>query len=228
MNTMNVLYSKAGVATQILLKSVLVDAGDGTLRDLLAVDYNFEDLDIILITHGHYDHMGGLHSLLGYARMIGRKNPLTIVHPGACEVDTLVKGFRTCYPDTIPFSINVVTAEDRRIYQFNTVKIQPFFVSHAGSTAQGILSPIPATGYRIVFPDKTVAVTGDSCFCHPLEELVHGVDMAFIEATWTEERKQRLTKKYGDIEEDMLKVHLSEEQAHTLGNLAKKYVLIHT
>jgi ribonuclease BN (tRNA processing enzyme) len=223
----NVLFSKAGVATQIVLDNILVDVGDGTLRDLLAAKYDFEDLDIILITHGHYDHMGGLQSLLGYLRMMGRTSLLTIVHPGACEVDVLIAGFYKCYKDTIPYQIKVVHAEDRKMYKFDSAEIQPFFVQHAGSTAQGVLSPIPAAGYRIYQDDKIYAVTGDSGMCEPLKVLVSGADTAFIEATWTKERKERLTKKYGDIEEDMLTVHLSEEQAHELGRLAKNYVIIH-
>ena len=40
-----VMYSKAGVATQILISTlecdILVDAGDGTSRDLLELDYDF-------------------------------------------------------------------------------------------------------------------------------------------------------------------------------------------
>lgn len=59
-----VLYSKAGVATQILISTlecdILVDVGDGTLRDLLEPDYDFEQLKAVAITHGHFDHVGGL------------------------------------------------------------------------------------------------------------------------------------------------------------------------
>jgi ribonuclease Z len=224
----HVLYSKAGVATQIILDTILVDVGDGTLRDLLAADYDFETLDALVITHGHYDHMGGLHSLLGYLRMKGRKSPLKVLHPGACEVDTVIKGFEECYKGTIPFKIETIKVEDRKIYQVKNVRIQPFFVNHAGSTAQGIMPSIPATGYRIFSKGKTIAVTGDSCMCDPLKELVSGVDIAYIEATWTKERKEMLTRKYGDIEQEILSVHLSEEQAAELGKLAVKYVIIHT
>jgi len=53
-----VLYSMAGVATQILISTlecdVLVDVGDGILRDLLRLDYDFKRLEAIIITHGHF------------------------------------------------------------------------------------------------------------------------------------------------------------------------------
>ncbi len=71
-----VLYSKAGVATQILVSTVegdlLVDAGDGALRDLLDLNYDFEKLKAIAITHGHFDHVGGLWTLFGFLRMMRR------------------------------------------------------------------------------------------------------------------------------------------------------------
>jgi 7,8-dihydropterin-6-yl-methyl-4-(beta-D-ribofuranosyl)aminobenzene 5'-phosphate synthase len=80
-----VLHSKAAVATQILVKragsSLLVDAGDGTLRDLLDRGIQPEGLTAVLLTHGHYDHVGGLHSLLGYLKM--KKRSLSSRLPSA-------------------------------------------------------------------------------------------------------------------------------------------------
>ncbi|MFW9869975.1 MAG: ribonuclease Z, partial [Candidatus Thorarchaeota archaeon] len=65
-------FSAAGVATTIVLtskftgKMMLFDVGDGILRDLLMsgnTDFVHE-IDPIAISHGHFDHVGGLHSLL--------------------------------------------------------------------------------------------------------------------------------------------------------------------
>ncbi|MFW9806364.1 MAG: hypothetical protein ACFFFK_06505, partial [Candidatus Thorarchaeota archaeon] len=85
-------YSAAGVATTIVLtskftgKMMLLDVGDGALRDLLSAGHTdfVNDLDPIAISHGHFDHVGGLHSLMGFMRMLGRTNPLSILIPNGC------------------------------------------------------------------------------------------------------------------------------------------------
>ncbi|MBX5320993.1 MAG: MBL fold metallo-hydrolase [Candidatus Bathyarchaeota archaeon] len=93
---------RLGVATQILVSTtegdLLVDAGDGALRDLLNLNYDFERLKAIAITHGHFDHVGGLWTLFGFIRMIGRTNNLFLITPHACsEVKSIIKGFTTVY-----------------------------------------------------------------------------------------------------------------------------------
>ena len=71
----NVLHSDAGVGTQILItndqNSVLVDVGDGTLRDLVERRFKFETLKAILLTHEHFDHISGLYSLVNFLTLLG-------------------------------------------------------------------------------------------------------------------------------------------------------------
>ena len=72
--SVNVPFSAAGVGTTIVLtskftgKMMLLDVGDGVLRDLLlSGNTDFVNaIDPIAISHGHFDHVGGLHSLLGF------------------------------------------------------------------------------------------------------------------------------------------------------------------
>ena len=77
-----ITYSVAGVSTTVVItsrftgKMMLLDVGDGALRDLLArgsIDF-VNDIDVIAITHGHFDHMGGLYPLLGFMRTLGRSH----------------------------------------------------------------------------------------------------------------------------------------------------------
>ena len=103
-----VLVSYAGIATQILLTTgkhhLLLDCGDGTIRDVLGLDSR--NLAGIAITHGHYDHLGGVWSLLGCLRTIGRKGTISIVSPPGCvELDTILEGFDHHYRASCPYTI---------------------------------------------------------------------------------------------------------------------------
>lgn len=220
----DILFSRAGVAQHILIGSphgtLLIDTGDGCLRDLLAATLPLETLSGLLYTHGHFDHVGGLHSLLGFFRMIGRREPLPVCAPEGCtEVFAIAHNFRRCYPDSIPFSIQLRELHPHKPFELAGLRIEPFPMVHAGSTDAGILDPIPAFGYRLSLNDETVAVTGDTGICDEARALVTDADLAIIEATFADTDESDM--------EIFEKVHLSEPLAHELGALAKNYMLVH-
>lgn len=220
-----VLHTRAGVAQQVLVRtensSVLVDVGDGSLRDLLASDVKPARINGVLITHGHYDHMGGLYSLLGFMRMIGRRDTLTIAGPEGCtELWSTVDNFCECYSDSIPYKIHRRELADRNEFTVADIKIEAYSVRHCGSIAGGqVLARIPAMGYRLSSDGETVAITGDTGYCPTLEELVTDVDMAVIEATWPPGSNVS--------DEQLQNVHLSEELATKVGKLARNHLLVH-
>ena len=217
----HILYSQAGIATQILISvdgdSVLVDAGDGCLRDLLEFRFDFNRLKGILITHGHYDHMGGLHTLLGYLRMSGRKEKIVICFPEGCaETKGMVEMFTRYYPDN-RFEIQVKEMGDRDTCRIGEIKVKTYFVVHHGSVKDKILGSIPATGYKVSFKKESIALSGDTGLCDPLMELVKGADLAILDSTF----------KWKVADEVISKVHLYEEKAREVGKLAKEFILIH-
>jgi ribonuclease Z len=220
-----VLYSRAGVAQHIWIENrngaVLIDAGDGLIRDLISNDLDPGQIQGVVFTHGHFDHVGGLYSLLGFLRMIGRKKPLPIVAPGGCtEVFTLVDNFERCYPDTTPFEIQRKEVRSQQVIRIADMTIKAYAVVHCGSIeGSEILDRIPAMGYRISHEEETIAVSGDTGFCPSLKRLAKGADLAIIEAGY---------KKSKGVDREVLKnVHLSEELAQEIGRLAKNFVLGH-
>lgn len=221
----NILFSRAGMTQHIWVENengaILFDVGDGILRDIKANKVDLDRLRGIFITHGHFDHVGGIHSLLGFMRMIGRKEKLPIFAPEGCiELSSIVENFIKCYPDTIPFEIYTRGIRPKQVFEIAGMNIEDFPVVHCGSVKEGgILNRLPAVGYRISYEGETIAISGDTGLCASLEKLISGADLAIIEATY--ESSDEASEEY------LKKVHLSEDIAREIGGLAKDFILVH-
>ncbi|MCG3225888.1 MAG: MBL fold metallo-hydrolase [Candidatus Heimdallarchaeota archaeon] len=214
-----VLCSYAGLATQILVNEIesdnnlLIDVGDGILRDFLNLPRKyFENIQAVLITHGHFDHVGGLFSLLSFFRMINRTEKLTLVCPkNVVELQGIIKTFRDSYKDSIPFPLDIVEIDSE--IKLDSVKITPFAVQHRGSIiGGGELPDIPTLGFVLTKEGEKVLYTSDTGFFKNLKIYINDVDFALIEGT---------NKDKGST------YHMSIPEAEELGKLAKNYLIIH-
>jgi ribonuclease Z len=223
----NIPFSVAGVGTTILLTSkftgriMMLDVGDGVLRDLLAsgiTDF-VNDIDPVAISHGHFDHVGGLYSLLGFMRMMGRTNPLNVLIPAGCnEAINIIKGFRDIYSTTLPYKLWYHEMSQGSGFDTDFFKINSFEVEHflpEFDEGAGVLEP--ALGFRVQIGETVVGYTGDTRLCSGAESVVRDADLSIIEAT----------KKVTPSPDSGHRIHLSIEEAKELGKLAKDYVLIH-
>jgi len=219
----NILYSRAGIASQILLTLekdyYLVDVGDGTLRDLVSLKIDFQKIDGIFITHGHYDHMSGLYALLGHFRVIERKDLIDIYYPKNCkETWEVIQAFERSYNDC-SFQIKIHEVKSGDEINLRELKVKIYQMRHwAAVGVNRILHPDVAVGYQFIHPDKTIAISGDTGMCPGLIELVQGVDEAYIDSTLTEKEA---------TDTILNNLHLTRKKAEEIGKLAKKYFPIH-
>ena len=229
------LFSIAGLATQIVFldKSeeppfgLLLDVGDGTCRDILNNKLDFNWFNHIVISHGHYDHMGGLYSFLGLKRMLGSSEEITIIYPEQThEVQNAIRMFKDNYHDTIPFTIKEITVNTKKtstLFLSPTLVLRSFPTLHRGSTlAPGVLPVIPSCGYQVhsLKHDFTIAFSGDTAPTPNLYDLFNNnVDIGFIETTHPDDSW---------VKDKINRFHLTKNEALEYSKNCKKAVFIHT
>lgn len=217
--SVDILSFQGVVSSSILISTpgedFLIDVGDGTLKLLKERQYRFERLHGIFLTHGHYDHMGGLWSFIGYLRFIKRKAEMKIYFPaGAMEIMEFVRVYHHLYSKTSPFDLVSKELKEGQTINLETLQMRPFAARHAG-TISGKSEIMPCFGYVLICGDIKVVISGDTGPSRKLMEEVRGADYAIIEATFSDE------------EEVIPDTHLSISQASRIGRLAKEFCLVH-
>jgi ribonuclease Z len=209
----SVLHSDAAVGTQILItkgqNSILVDVGDGSLRDLVDRRFRFETLKGVLLTHEHFDHISGLYSLINFLTLLGRKERLLITTPRpSVRIRTLLERPLMYYSPEFLIPILELSGEDEtRIESF---RVKAFEVSHAETNS---------LGYSILDDDgRKVVISGDTRICPSLEREVAGADIAVLDSTYSDE-DQDVAHEYG---------HMTRSEARVLGRKSKHVIRVHS
>ena len=131
----------------------LVDCGEGTQRQILKSGVGFKNMDKILITHGHLDHilgLGGLVSTLSRWEAIekidlyGAKSALERIEDLIYQI--VLRGAKT------PMEINFHEIEQGLILDTNDFTITAFPVFHRGTQSFGY--KFEEKGRRPFLPEK--------------------------------------------------------------------------
>jgi len=223
-----VLYSWGGTSVVILLSAgdtqFLLDVGDGALRDLKTAGMEkgldafslSEALGAVLVSHEHFDHIGGLYSLLSSLHKFGRRRPLPILVPEPSRVTRdfveVLKAQRADWGEEIGFTVEILELNDGDETDLGPLTVRAFAVQHCSDTSSNS-SGLRALGYSICCGSTRIVYSGDSGLCPALEREARGADLAILEASYRSPRKTDH--------------HMSRQQAEQVRRLAKEYMFVH-
>jgi ribonuclease Z len=153
---------------------VLMDCGDGAIRNVLRFDIDLRRVSSILISHYHSDHLSGLTQIIETMGMKRRTEDLTIFGP------TGLKEYFAVIQKTTNVAFN-------RLFQIKLTELSPkqeFFTQSQKVMCFEMDHTIPCLGYRLESRGKVIAFTGDTQACPSVEELGIGSDIFIHEATF--------------------------------------------
>ena len=108
--------------------NILIDCGEATQVAIKKKGWSFKSIDLILFTHFHGDHIGGLPGLLLTMGNSDRTEPVNMVGPRGLR--KVVDSLRIIAPE-LPFYINYIELEeDFQELWFEDYRIEAFKLKH--------------------------------------------------------------------------------------------------
>lgn len=156
----------------------LIDCGATSLPALKRLDIARDDIDLILITHFHGDHFGGLPFLLLDAQFTRRGRPLVIAGPQGIETrlaQLMEALFEHSSKTKQRFELSVVALEPEETRRFGAVDVTPFSVVHGESGG-------PFLAYRVEAEGRVIAYSADTEWTQTLIPLGRDADLFIAEA----------------------------------------------
>jgi ribonuclease Z len=173
----------------------IVDAGEGSAKNVLLMKLPIGKLEAVLLTHFHSDHIADLGEM-ELQRWAGGSNQAPVPVIGPTGVAQVVQGFNLAFqlddgyrvahhgPETMPpggaggaaqpFELSAAPDAAMVVYDRDGVRITAFKVDHRPVT--------PAVGYRFDYKGRSIVISGDTVYSESLLEQARGVDVLFHEA----------------------------------------------
>jgi len=200
----------------------LIDCGATSLPALKRCGIDRNAIDLVLVTHSHGDHFGGLPFLMLDAQFTRRTRPLIIAGPEGIErrLEQVMEAlFENSSKRERRFDLRIAALKPELAASFGAVNVKSFPVVHGESGG-------PFLGYRIEAEGRVIAFTGDTEWTEALIPLGRDVDL-FIAEAYTYDRAIRNHLSLKTLEDHLAEIrpkrmiltHMGEDMLGRLGSL---------
>ena len=231
-------------------QTILIDAGDGTAEQLARARVPLEQVQTLIITHHHFDHIGGLFAILGMRVQTLAPGILTIYGPFGTKrvVDGLVAAMQPLAAASAGMlghaggrpadTVRVIEVTDGSKFVIGKIAVTVAVNTHYSfPPGSADAAKYQSLAYRFDMPDRSIAFTGDTGASANVERLAHNVDLLVSEIIDPEQAIALFKKGRPDapffvfpiIEQHMRHEHLPPEEVGLLAEHAgaKAVVLTH-
>lgn len=173
-------YSQACYVIEGDGKKILMEAGPGLLASLKRAGFSPADLDLVLVSHLHGDHFGGLPFLiLEYMWESKLKEALTIAGPRRLEQRTWTV-FENMFPtfpeEKVARKLKFEILEPTHNKNFDGVEVSTIRTPHT--------KPDVSLAFRVTLGGKTLVFSGDTGWTEDLVPFCKGADLFICECTY--------------------------------------------
>jgi ribonuclease BN (tRNA processing enzyme) len=161
---------------------ILVDSGPGTLRRMLEAGFTYHDIDLLLYTHTHPDHVADLVPFLFASKYSDLPRKRDLLCAGGPGFRRYFKKIKKVYGSWI----------DSEFYQFTIKEFlrRPLIFQDLKISAKPMAHLPESVGYHIEFKGgRSLAISGDTDYCRNLVELAWEVDLLILECSFPNDKK---------------------------------------
>ena len=171
---------RANTCFQVTGESInfLIDCGASSLPVMKRLGVVRDGIDLILITHFHGDHFGGLPFFLLDAQFTRRTRPLAIAGPQGIETrlaQLMEALFEHSSRTKQRFDLSVVALNPGESRTFGAIKVTPYPVVHGESGG-------PFLAYRIEAGGRIISYSADTEWTDTLVAAARDADLFIAEA----------------------------------------------
>jgi ribonuclease BN (tRNA processing enzyme) len=184
----------------------LIDCGASSMPAMKRLDVVRDGIDLILITHFHGDHFGGLPFFLLDAQFTRRSRPLVIAGPQGIEArltQVMEALFEHSSRTKQRFDLSVVALEPEESRMFGAVTVTSYPVVHGESGG-------PFLAYRIEAEGRVISYSADTEWTDTLISAARSADLFIAEAYYYD----KIVKNHLSLK--TLEAHLPEIDARRL------------
>jgi ribonuclease BN (tRNA processing enzyme) len=163
-------------------RHILIDSGPGILRRMLKVGVTYRDIDLLLYTHIHPDHIADLVPILfacKYGDLPREKEMICAGGPGFKRHFDKMRNLYGSWIETKTYRLTIKEISSKPLL-FAEMKIFSKPMTHLPESV----------GYRIEWGDgKSIVISGDTDYCKNVVNLALETDLLVLECSFPDGKK---------------------------------------